>query len=139
VHFSRLLCTNVTGEPWRAAGTGLRRAMCWPAGKAVICSEAGQKGPNEVFLDVQKIGCRRGKVAQWSYCMAGDSEALAGLTSTCPGWAILLHAWPHKALRDQLRRSLGAWVRHRGRSGTLGTVGDLERTVEISWQACRNR
>jgi hypothetical protein len=29
----------------------------------------------------------------------------------CPDAAILLHAWPHKTLRDQLRRSFGAWVR----------------------------
>jgi hypothetical protein len=29
VHFPRLLCTNVAGEAWRAAGTGVRRAMCW--------------------------------------------------------------------------------------------------------------
>jgi hypothetical protein len=29
VHRSRSLCTNVDGEVWRAAGTGLRRAMYW--------------------------------------------------------------------------------------------------------------
>jgi hypothetical protein len=29
VNLSRSLCTNVHGEEWRAAGTGLRRAMCW--------------------------------------------------------------------------------------------------------------
>jgi hypothetical protein len=28
VHLWRSLCTNVAGEAWRAAGTGLRRAMC---------------------------------------------------------------------------------------------------------------
>jgi hypothetical protein len=27
--FSRLLCTNVAREAWCAAGTGLRRPMCW--------------------------------------------------------------------------------------------------------------
>jgi hypothetical protein len=35
--------------------------------------------------------------------MAGDFGALAGA-------AILLHAWPHKTLRDQLRRCFGARV-----------------------------
>jgi hypothetical protein len=29
VHFSRSLCTNVAWEVRRAAGTGLRWAMCW--------------------------------------------------------------------------------------------------------------
>jgi hypothetical protein len=62
-------------------------------------------------VDVQKTGCRRGKVAQWSYCMAGDFGALAGLASTRPGSAILLHACPQKPLRDQLRRCFGARVR----------------------------
>jgi hypothetical protein len=28
MHFLRSLCTNVDGETWRAAGTGLRRTMC---------------------------------------------------------------------------------------------------------------
>jgi hypothetical protein len=28
VHFLRLLCTYVAGEVWRAAGTGLRWAIC---------------------------------------------------------------------------------------------------------------
>jgi hypothetical protein len=69
------------------------------------------EGANEVYVDLQKKGCRRGKVAQWSYCMAGDIAALAGLASTCPGAAILPHAWSHKTLRDQLRRCFGARVR----------------------------
>jgi hypothetical protein len=29
VQLLRSLCTNVAGDAWRAAGTGLRRAMCW--------------------------------------------------------------------------------------------------------------
>jgi hypothetical protein len=29
MHFSRSLCTNVAGDAWRAAETGLRRAMYW--------------------------------------------------------------------------------------------------------------
>jgi hypothetical protein len=63
-------------------------------------------------VNVQKTGCRRGKVVQRSYCMAGDFGALAGLESTCPGVAILLHAWPLKTLCDQLRHYFGARVRH---------------------------
>jgi hypothetical protein len=62
-------------------------------------------------MDVQKAGCRRDKVAQWSYSMAGDFGALAGLASTRLCAAILLHAWPHKTLRDQLCRCFGARVR----------------------------
>jgi hypothetical protein len=43
--------------------------------------------------------------------MTGDIEALARLTSTCPGAAILLHARPYEALCDQLCHCFGAWVR----------------------------
>jgi hypothetical protein len=88
-------------------------------------------------VDVQTTGCQRGKVAQWSYCVAGDFGALAGLTSTCPGAANLLHAWPHKTLGENLRCCFGAT--DHGRKGTLGAAGDLERTVEISQQMCRSR
>jgi hypothetical protein len=41
VHFSRSLCTNVVGEAWRAAGTGLRRAMCW---RSSVMRSAGSTG-----------------------------------------------------------------------------------------------
>jgi hypothetical protein len=34
--------------------------------------------------------------------MAGDFGALVGLASTRPGATILLHAWPHKTLRDRV-------------------------------------
>ena len=43
-----------------------------------------------------------------SDCVAVDFGALAGLASMWPGAAILLHAWPHKTLCDQLRRCFGA-------------------------------
>jgi hypothetical protein len=76
-----------------------------------MCSLLTSEGANQVYVDVEKAGCRQGKVAQWSYCMAGDFEALAGLASTRPGAAILLHAWPHKTLSDQLYRCSGARVR----------------------------
>jgi hypothetical protein len=42
--------------------------------------------------------------------VTGDFGALAGLTSTCPAAAILLHAWPYEALCDQLCRCFGARV-----------------------------
>jgi hypothetical protein len=61
-------------------------------------------------MDMQKMGCWQGKVAQWSYCVTEDFGALAGLASMCPGAAILLQAWPYKTLPDQLRRCFGAWV-----------------------------
>jgi hypothetical protein len=60
---------------------------------------------------VQKTGYRRGEIAQWSHHVTGDFEALAGLTSMCPGAAVLLHARPYKTLRDQLRYYFGAQVR----------------------------
>jgi hypothetical protein len=41
VHFSRSLCTNVAGEAWRAAGSGLRRAMCW---RSLVMGSAGSTG-----------------------------------------------------------------------------------------------
>jgi hypothetical protein len=57
--------------------------------------------------------------------MAGGFGVLAGLASTRPGAAILLHAWPHETLRDQLFRCFGARVRqivdgleHLGPEGT---------------------
>jgi hypothetical protein len=91
-------------------------------------------------VDVQKKVCPRCKVAQWSYCMAGDFGALAGLASTCSGAAILLHAWPHK--KSALPASPFLWclgTTDRGRTGTLRAIGDLERTVEVSWQTCHSR
>jgi hypothetical protein len=55
--------------------------------------------------------------------MAGDFGVLPGLASTCLGAAILLHAWPYKTLRDQLRRCFGPCVR---RTATFGDVGDWD-------------
>jgi hypothetical protein len=101
------------------------RQYVWPA-------DVG-RGPTRSAWAWQKAGCRRSKVAQWRYCMAGDFGALAGLASTCKGAAIL---------RDQLRRCFGArcpGATDRGRTGTLGAVGDLELTVRISRQTCRSR
>jgi hypothetical protein len=43
--------------------------------------------------------------------MAGDFAALAGLASTCPGGALLLHAWPNETSRDQFCCCFGAWMR----------------------------
>jgi hypothetical protein len=89
----------------------------WSAGKAVDCSETvrvahrRRKGSHEVYMNVQETCCRRCKVAQWSDCVAGDFGTLAGLASTDPGAAVLLHAWPNKTLCDQLRRCSGAWMR----------------------------
>jgi hypothetical protein len=60
---------------------------------------------------VQETGCWRGEVAQWGHRVTGDFGALAGLTSTCPGAAILPHAWPYEVLYDQLCRCFGAHVR----------------------------
>jgi hypothetical protein len=62
-------------------------------------------------VDMQKTGCRWGEVAQWGHRVTGDFEALAGLTSMCPGAAIFPHAWPYEALCDQLCRCFGARVR----------------------------
>jgi hypothetical protein len=44
--------------------------------------------------------------------MEGDFGALAELASPCQAATILLHAWPHKTLCDQLSRYFGTWVRH---------------------------
>jgi hypothetical protein len=46
------------------------------------------------------------KVWRWR-----DFGALAGLASSCPFAAILLHALPRKTLCDQFRLCFGAWVR----------------------------
>jgi hypothetical protein len=62
-------------------------------------------------VDVKKMGCRQHKVAQWSNCAARDFVALAELASPCPDAAILLYAWPHKTLYDQLHRCFDGWVR----------------------------
>jgi hypothetical protein len=43
--------------------------------------------------------------------MAGDFVALAGLASTRPGAAIVLHVWPNETLRDQFSRCFVARVR----------------------------
>jgi hypothetical protein len=39
MNFLRSLCTNVAREAWRAAGTGLRRAICWRS-SVVRCAES---------------------------------------------------------------------------------------------------
>jgi hypothetical protein len=62
-------------------------------------------------MDVQKTGCRQREGSHWSDCVAGDFGALAGLTRPCPGAAILLHAWSHETLCDQLCCCFCAWVR----------------------------
>jgi hypothetical protein len=67
-----------------------------------MCSLLMLGGSNEVYVDVQKMGCRQGEVAQWSHRVMGDFGVLAGLTSMCTGAAILPHARPYEALCDQL-------------------------------------
>jgi hypothetical protein len=61
-------------------------------------------------VDVQKTGCRWGKIAQWCYRVAGDFGMLTALACPCPGAAILLHAWPYEALCDEFLCGLRAWV-----------------------------
>jgi hypothetical protein len=73
-----------------------------------MCSPLTWERAREVYVGVQKTGCRRCKIAQ---CVAGDFGALTGLANTCPGAAVLLHAWPHKMLCKQLRRCFGVGVR----------------------------
>jgi hypothetical protein len=41
VHSLRLLCMNVAGEAWQAAGTALRRAMFW---RTSVMRSAGSTG-----------------------------------------------------------------------------------------------
>jgi hypothetical protein len=41
-------------------------------------------------MDVKETGCRQRKVPQCGKCLAGDSGALTGLASPCPGAAFLL-------------------------------------------------
>jgi hypothetical protein len=91
-------------------------------------------------VDVQKTGCRRDKIAQWCYHVAGDFGTLTALACPRPGAAILLHAWPYEVLHDEFRCGLSAWVRQLVDGlGTLGAVGGLEHTVGVSWQMCRSR
>jgi hypothetical protein len=62
-------------------------------------------------VDVQETGCRRSEDAHRGHRATGDFGARVGLTSTCPGAAILLHARPYEALCDQLCRCFGARLR----------------------------
>jgi hypothetical protein len=90
---------------------------------------------------MKKTNCQQRKVAQWSNCVAGDFGAPAGLTNLCPGSAIILYVWPHKTLCDQLRHCFVAWVRQivDGLEHIYDvSIVELERTVEISRQTCRN-
>jgi hypothetical protein len=84
----------------------------------------------------RKMGCRQCEISQRSNFAVGDFGALAGL---CPGASIFLYARPHKTLYDEFCRCFGAWVQHRGWTGTLGGVKRLERTVESFRQTCRSR
>jgi hypothetical protein len=62
-------------------------------------------------VDVQKTGCRQREVSHWSNCVAGDFGALASLANLYPSAAILLCAWPHETLCDQLSCCFCAWER----------------------------
>jgi hypothetical protein len=71
-------------------------------------------GPTHRFSsnEATQVAAQRCTFPQkWSDCVAGDFGALAALASTGPGAAVLLYAWPHKTLWDQLRRCSGAWMR----------------------------
>jgi hypothetical protein len=61
-------------------------------------------------MDVKETGCRQRKAPHWGNCLAGDFGALTGLAIPCPGATILLHAWPHETLCDQLCCSFSARV-----------------------------
>jgi hypothetical protein len=92
------------------SGIGMTSGQ-WVKQSTAICSLLMSDGPNEVYVDVQKTGCRRGEVAHWGHRVTEDFGALAVLASTCPDAAILPHAWPYEALCDQLCRCFGACVR----------------------------
>jgi hypothetical protein len=83
-------------------------------------------------VNMAKTGCRQREISQEGSCVAVDFRALAGLASPCPRSEILLYAWPHGILRDQLYRlplCLGAI--DCGLTGTLVVVMARECTAEV--------
>jgi hypothetical protein len=106
----------------KAACHGVGRAVrdrndLRPACEAVNCSEAlliacgPWKGPDEIYVDVKETGYRQPEFSHWSNWVTGDFGALVDLASPCSGLVVLLYAWPHETLCDQLRCCLDAWVR----------------------------
>jgi hypothetical protein len=90
-------------------------------------------------VDMQKTDRWRGEVTQWSHRVTVVFGALGGLTSACPSAAIPPHARPYESLWTSFAVALVPGCYSYGRTGTLGAVGDLERTVEVSRQKCSSR
>jgi hypothetical protein len=116
---------GTTSVQWMKRSTAMRQY--------VQLADIG-RGLTRSYVEVQKTGCRRGKVAQCSYCMAGDFGALAGLASTCPGAAIFLHAWPQKNCATSFSDSLVPECDRSCTEWNTWSRRGLERTVEVPQQ-----
>jgi hypothetical protein len=90
-------------------------------------------------VDMNETGCRRRKVAQWSNCVAGYVERWQD-------WQARAQVRQSFRMPDHTKRcaisftfALVLGATDHGRTGTLGAVGELERTAEISRQTHHSR
>jgi hypothetical protein len=97
------------------------------------------EGPHWVYMAVNKADCGQFEVIHKNNYVATDFGVQARVASSCPGAAVLLYAWPHETVRQASLLLLYWGVINRGRTGTLGAVGELERTAECSRLICRSR
>jgi hypothetical protein len=88
VHLSRLLCTNVDGEAWRAAGTGLRRSMCWSSVMRCTGSTGSTVGVSS------SLGIVRGSPYTSSATYACRSSSYAVRIPRKTKGSSSVHCWP---------------------------------------------
>jgi hypothetical protein len=99
-------------------GCDFRERNCFrPARDSVNCSEAvgitcGRgKWSDKIDVDVKKTGRWQCEISHKCNCVAGDFGALADLTSSRRGAAILMDSRPRERLCDEFRWWFSAGVR----------------------------